>query len=112
MNLSPFSDLPFDDEDAFADFQLAHGLAHDRIAAAMYALSKVYNTYPLMEEPSKDKDWLLTHQSEHESIFTLLGMTGLPDLTTVDLSKQDEFDDWMLLHRQIHERINATLGIT
>lgn len=111
MNLSPFSDAPFDDADAFADFQLVHGLAHERIAEVMYENSLFYITYPLMDNPQQDTDWLLNHQSEHESIFSRLNMTGLPDLATVDLSKEDEYFDWQNLHREIHERINKTLGI-
>lgn len=112
MNLGPWVDTPFDDADAFGDFQLVHGLAHDQFASVMYQQGKVYTTYPLMDAPSENKDWLLTHQQEHESIYAQLGLTGLPDLATVDLRKDDEYETWMQLHTQIHAQINATLGIT
>ena len=111
MNLSPFSDLPFGDDDAWDDFSLAHSLAHDKIAQVMYSNSNYYETYPLEETPQHDRNWLLNHQSEHQSIFSLLNLTGLPDLSTVDFAKQDEFEDWVFLHSQIHTTINAQLGI-
>lgn len=111
MNISPWTDIPFDDDDAFRDFQLVHGLSHDRIAAVMYGTSKFYQTYPLYDTPREDSGWKLDHQTEHQSIFTLLALTGLPDLATVDFDKQDEFENWMLLHQQVHQRINAALGI-
>lgn len=112
MNLSVWTDTPFDDEDAFADFALVHGLAHDKFAEVMYPLGFVYTTYPLYDTPNYDRDWLMTHQQEHESIFAQLGLTGLPDLATVDLKKNDEYDDWMEQHQLIHEQINSFLGIT
>lgn len=112
MNISPFTDTPFGDEDAFSDFQLVHGLSHDKIAAVMYAQDLTYTTYPLMDSPDYDRDWLLTHQEEHQSIFNRLGLSGLPDLATVDLKKEGEYSDWMFLHQQVHQAINAALGIT
>ena len=111
MNLSPFSDMEFDDERAFEDFQLSHGLAHQKIAQVMFGNSNFYTTYPLFETPGQDRNWLLVHQAEHQSIFNLLGMTGLPDLATVDLKDEDQFDDWMQQHDDVHRRINAALGI-
>ncbi len=111
MNLTPFSDNPFDDDDAFKDFGLAHGLAHDKIAAVMYDAGFFYEAYPLYDARANDRDWLLTHQQEHQSIFAQLGLNGLPDLATVDLRNEDEWEDWNDQHAQIHERINAFLGI-
>lgn len=103
--------MPFGDEGAFADFQMVHGLSHDRIAAVMYGNSDFYETYPLYNAPNEDPDWLLVHQQEHESIYRLLDLNGLPDLATVDFQNEDEFSDWLLLHQIVHERINAQLGI-
>lgn len=111
MNIAIFTDAPFDDQDAFRDFQLSHGIAHDQIAKTMFAQGLQYGTYPLYETPREDKSWLLDHQTEHESIYYLLGLTGMPDLATVSFDKQDEYEDWMLLHQQVHSLINDTLGI-
>ena len=111
MNLSPFQDTPFGDEDAFEAFQLAHGLAHAKIAQTMFNTSKFYNVYPLFDTPDYDRDWKLFHYTEHQSIFNLLDMSDLPDLATVDFNKQDEYEDWMLQHTLVHARINIALGI-
>lgn len=112
MNLSPWTDIPFKDDDAFLDFQMAHALAHIKIAQVMYGLGSTYSVYPLMETPKSDADWKLNHQSEHESIYFDLGLTGVPDLSTVDFNDEGEFNDWMLLHQQVHQFINSTLNIT
>lgn len=111
MNLSPLSIIPFDDPEAFEDFSLAHGMAHQKIAEVMYAQDLQYDTYPLMDTPDKDTDWKLTHYTEHQSIYFLLELAGLPDLATVDFHKEDEFNDWFFQHQQVHAIINAALGI-
>lgn len=111
MNISPWTDTPFDDSDAFDDFALVHGMSHEKIAAVMFNAGSVYTTYPLLDTPDYDRNWLVTHQQEHQSIYNLLGLSGLPDLATVDLKKEDEFYDWLLAHQQIHTIINANLGI-
>jgi hypothetical protein len=110
MNLSPFVDTPFDDPDAWDAFELAHGAAHEKVFSVLSSLGKSLNHYPLFDL-QENTDWKLIHQSEHESIFRLLGLTGLPDLTSIDLDKQEEFEDWMAYHAQVHARINAFLGI-
>lgn len=78
----------------------------------MYAQDLAYTTYPLYDTPDYDRDWLLNHMQEHQSIFAKLGLTGLPDLATVDLKKEGEFVDWMFQHQLIHEQINSALSIT
>lgn len=112
MNISPWTDTPFDEPDAFADFALSHGLAHDKIAAVMYGNGNTYVTYPLYDTVTYERDWLLDHQAEHESIYSLLGLSGLPDLATVDMKKPDEYSDWLLQHQQVHVVLNSVLGIT
>lgn len=111
MNISPFTDIPYDDQDAQADFLMVNQLALDRIAQRMYAAGLVYNTYPHADPPGVDQDWMLNIQTELESIFTLLEITGLPDFSSSDWHKEDEFNDWMLSYRQVIERVNAILGI-
>lgn len=111
-SIAPWTDTPFDDVDAFADFALNHGLSHDKIASVMYGNGNTFITYPLYDTTTYEHDWLLDHQAEHESIYAQLGLTGLPDLATVDMKKQDEYQTWLLQHQQVHQLINATLGIT
>lgn len=111
MNLAPWTDIPWGDEDALLDFYMVHGMTHNNIANVMYAQDLFYVTYPLMDAKRYDKDWLLIHQAEHESIYSQIGLQGMPDLASVDFGKEDEFYDWHLLHKQVHANINAVLGI-
>ena len=112
MNVAPWADTPPGDEEAFSDFTLVLGLAHNRIAAVMFENSLVYATYPIMDGTIGNTDWLQNLQQELQSIFTLLDLTGLPDFSGVDLRKDDEFEDFMLQLQQVEARINATLGIS
>jgi hypothetical protein len=111
MNLSPFSDLPFCDEESWDDYQLAHGMAHQKIYDVLYSQSKFFLYHPLFDTPLHDRNWLLDHQQEHQSHFLLLGLTGMPDLITVNFENENEFLDWHLLHAQVHTLINSKLGI-
>ena len=111
MNLSPFNDTAFDDDDAWEAFELAHGMAHEKIYDVLTKSGLVFNHYPLFDTARGQKDWMLLHQQEHQSIYTKLQLTGLPDLQTVDLDKQDEFEDWMLSHTRVHAIVNQTAGI-
>lgn len=111
MNITPFIDTPFDDDDAWEAFTLSHGMAHEKYYEVMFAAGYQFPHYPVFDL-SENADWKLIHQQEHDGIFRSLGLTGLPDLATVDLSKQDEFEDWLAYHGQVHARINAALGIT
>lgn len=111
MNVRPWCDTPFDDDDAFADFTLVLGLAHERIAQVMFANSLFYKTYPLMDWKPENRDTIQNLQQELGSIFGLLNLSGLPDFSGVDLKKQDEFEDFMLQLQQVETTINAQLGI-
>lgn len=111
MNLAPFQDILYDDEEAFDDFALALQLNHNRIAQVEFAASKFYKTYPLADVGSNKKDWQQNLQQELQSIFTLNNMTGLPDLASADLDREDDFNDWMqgLIFAEL--RVNTQLGI-
>lgn len=111
MNLQPYQDTPFDDDDAFMDFQMALQLNHDTIAQRMFANGDFYKTYPLIDEPWNVKDWQLTLQQELNSIYALLEMTGLPDLASADLEREQDFSDFMQLLVNAEARVNAALGI-
>lgn len=111
-SVSVWQDTPFDDKEAFDDFILVHAIVHDKIAAVMYGQDLQYTTYPLLDTPDYNRDWMLTHQQEHQSIYNLLGLSGLPDFATTDLSEEGPYQDFMLLHTQVHQQIGLALGIT
>lgn len=111
MNLAPFQDIPADDEEAFEDFKFNLQLNHDRIAQKMYAASLFYKTYPLIDGVKSNKDWQQNLQQELGSIFSLLNLTGLPDISGTDLDKEDEFTDFMQQLIFVEARVNVQLGI-
>jgi hypothetical protein len=53
--------------------------------------------------------WLNDHNSWHELIRPFANVTGV-DLSSVDMSKQDEFYEWIDLHNQEHAAIDAAFG--
>lgn len=111
MNLQPYQDLQQGDTDGFEDFLLALQLNHNRIAQAMFTAGNVYNTYPLIVREAGVQDWQQTLQQELQSIYTLNGLNGLPDLSGSDLSQPEDFETFMQLLIQVEARINSALGI-
>lgn len=112
MNLAPFQDTPFDDAAAFDDFKMSLQQNHNKIAQKLFAQSKFYKTYPLVDSVEHQKDWQQNLQQELQSIYALIPLTGLADFSGADLSKQDEFEDFMNLLIFVERRINVQLGIT
>ena len=51
------------------------------------------------------------HQFEHEAIYTLLGLVGMPDLSSSDLDDKQQWQDWQQTHQDVHTYINNVLGI-
>lgn len=111
MNLAPFQDIPASDDDAFDDFKFNLQLNHDRIAQKMYAASLFYKTYPLIDGVRSNQDWQQNLQQELGSIFKLLNLTGLPDFSGTDLSREDEFQDFLQQLVFVERRINVQLQI-
>jgi hypothetical protein len=110
MNLSPFADAPFDDENAFTDFLGAHEVAHQTIANRVTALGRIVTTLPISDAEEDMTDWLLDHYDIHRQIAAALG-THVPDISSVDLDDENQYLDWMRTHASMHESINAALGI-
>lgn len=107
--------IPFEQasDDAWAQWDLAHVLTHNRIYDNAVKNGYPINNYPLaMDEPRPTDNWKNVHQQIHQSLYQVLGMTGgLPDLTDVDFNDATEFEDWHLLHALIHNQLNLKLGL-
>jgi len=113
MNIEPFSSLDINDEDAWASFRLAHGLAHQTIYLEIGRLNGGGDKkFPLIDFQKFDKDWLENHNIEHISISNALNIVGTPDISTVNFENQDEVDNWMLTHNSLHKQIDQLLNIT
>lgn len=54
-------------------------------------------------------DWLSKHQSVHESLRELTGVSGV-DLSVVDLSDRVAWFQWMDAHAQEHGFLRTALG--
>jgi len=110
--LSPIFDIPFESDKDWKVWMLDHSLQHDIIFSKLTTLGKAIVKFPLIEakEPN-DKDWANNHQLEHDAIYTVLGLAGMPDLASSDLTKKDEWEAWQQLHQDVHAQINLTLGI-
>ena len=111
MNIAPFQDMLADDVNAFREFALAHGMAHEQIYNTLLQSGVVIQHNPLFDATQWDTDWLLAHSAEHDVIYSAIGLTGLPDLVTVNLKNQDELETWMILHNQVHANINLILNL-
>lgn len=111
MNLGPFQDLLSTDDEGFEDFKFNLQVNHDRIAQKMFAQSLFYKTYPLVDSVRSSQDWQQNLQQELGSIFSLLGMTGLPDFSGTDLNDDGQFQDFMQQLVFVEARVNAQLGI-
>ena len=105
-------DVPYGNEEAFKVFLGDHLFAHKGLQDEV---ERVYGvapeTYPL-GDTSGDTDWLLNHYRMHESLQTILGLTGLADLSDVDFDDEQQFSDWMLIHSTEHQLLNTVLNLS
>lgn len=109
---TPIFDIPFDSEQDYRVFLLDHAEIHDRIYAAIIDAGKSMLKFPLTDAAfPNDTDWLNNHQLEHQQMFDILGLSGLPDLSSVDFTKNEQFQDWHDQHRNLHTLISANLGV-
>ena len=112
MNALLFSDVEFSSEDAWASFNLLHGVAHQAAYQKILALDITPTYLDLFVFPREENQtYLKDHWAVHQSNARALGINGLPDLSTVDLSDPEQYQDWMQLHYQVHQRENAVLGV-
>lgn len=110
--LAPIFDVPFDSDPDWKAWMLDHAQQHDVIYNTMLQKGLGFIKFPLLDarEPN-DKDWMENHQLEHDAIYTRLGLVGMPDLASSDLSKKDQWEVWQQSHQDTHTAINTKLGI-
>jgi hypothetical protein len=105
-------DVPFGDEEAFKVFLGDHLLCHQGLSAEIERLFGVApESYPL-GDTSGDSDWLLNHYRMHLSLQSIIGLTGLSDLSDVDFDDEQQFTDWMLIHSTEHQNLNLVLNLS
>lgn len=109
--LSPLFEMRPKSNVDWESFLLDHNIQHDAIYSALSQQGKFFSKFPIKDAEKGDTDWLNNHQSEHEGIFSALGLTGVSDLSTFDLNNQEQFEIWQQTHNDIHLFINSSLGI-
>jgi hypothetical protein len=116
VNALLLSDVAFDSDDAWGAFQLQHGMMHQKVYDSILdkdALQNEPEFYPLFDFPREDnKEYLFDHWRVHQSNALILGLPGIPDLSTYDLSDPAQYTDFLQQHFLVHLNENIALGIT
>lgn len=114
MNSLLLTDVSFDSSEAWENFTLIHGISHQSVYQGILqidALENIPTYYPLFDFPREENaDYLLDHWRVHVSNAQLLGLPGIPDLSTVDLTSESQYADWLAQHALVHLNENAALG--
>lgn len=100
------------DKSGFDEFSFANIDEHRKIATAVKTLYGItLSQYIIDPIPLFDfSAWAYRHQQMHNEQNAVLGIAG-NDLTTVDLSKEDQVSAWINLHAQEHYQASAILEL-
>jgi hypothetical protein len=111
VDISPFVGTPYNDANALSDFMMANSAAH-RAVADEIVTSYGYSVSSVPAEHGGDLgEWLSTHYNVHRQEFNVLGLTNLPDLSTLDPKSEQQYHDWMQMHSNVHAQVNQALGL-
>jgi hypothetical protein len=112
VNLTPFTIMNKDDEDAWNQIVLANVAAHAAILKVSIDKGFTVVHFDYTNIHPQSKNWLLNHQIEHQTINDqLTGSGNMPDLTIADFTTQSGFESWHDLHRALHEFQNTLLNL-
>jgi hypothetical protein len=106
----------FGDQDAAAVWRQEHQYEHTQFVTLFQGQPNPvdlpdYDLTSWQEDPAFRTMWLTAHESVHELLRDLTGVTGV-NLADVDLTQEDEFYDWLDDHSTEHAEIRTALGIT
>ena len=110
MDIGPFSLFDKDDREGWAQWDMAHQLAHHTQHIDLMK-NDLQTPNPPLDFFADNKDWLQLHQDIHQAQYNTLVLHGLPDFSDVDWKNQSSFEDWHLNHSLVHKAINTILGI-
>ena len=112
MNNDALSMVKFGDVDSLQAFFFENGVQH-RLFADQYATTNVvYARFPIQDANVNDlEDWLLAHQSEHQSLSSLLNLSNPINLLDTNWNDESSFYDWISTHLFLHEQIQLGLGL-
>lgn len=109
MNLAPYVDVEFGNEEAFSQFAFVHLLTHNNLAEYLGDQNLAIDNYPL-DNMENQKDWMYTHQLVHVALASRLGLSAPQDLETFDLDNEQQFYDWSAIHSGEHDRLFLAVG--
>ena len=112
MNMDALSMVKFGDVDSLQGMLFENGIQHHTFANVLADAGVQIIRFPIMDaDPNDLDDWLLAHQSEHQSIATALNLSNPINLLDADWSNEDSFYDWLSTHISLHQQISDTLGL-
>lgn len=112
VNSDLLQSVAFDSPDDWEAFDLIHGQMHQTAYLAMLRADKPPMFYPMFGFPRRDnQEYLLDHWTVHQSMARLLGLTGVPDLSVVNLEDREQYENWLQLHAAVHAAENKALSI-
>ena len=109
MNIAPYVDCEFGDEEALDQFKWVHLLSHGSVNDFIESQGLPVTDYQ-MDNMENLPDWMFQHYQMHVQEARLLGLTAPQDLQLYDLKNESEFLDWMSIHGQEHDRLFLVVG--
>ena len=104
--------VKFGDVDSLQGLLFENGIQHQTFADILADSGVQITRFPIMDaDPNDLEDWLLAHQSEHQSIATVLNLSNPINLLDSDWNNEDSFYDWLSTHLSLHQQISAALGL-
>lgn len=96
----------------FSTWSFVHAAHHRDIIRVIYQLSGDNLDEYILDpfSPADSGDWLQNHQTMHQQMDAILGISGY-NLLAVDLTDNDQFAAWAALNADEHFKIANILGI-
>lgn len=112
MNNDALSMVKHGDTDSLKAFLFENGVQHKTFAEALMDQNIVISRFPIMDaNPNDLEDWLLSHQSEHQSISAVLNLSNPINLLDTNWNDEASFYDWLSTHLFLHQQIQLALGL-
>lgn len=87
-----------------------NALLHETVFTALLNTGVIVPHYPLwIDRP--DEGWLEVHYREHQSWSNALNLGTPPDLGTLDIQDEQQFQQWLVNHAGHHTIVSQALGL-
>lgn len=108
---SLWNNVPFKNRTAWKDFVGTHWLYWQQgLAPAIFDLTGItIRLYPIGD--GGGSDWLQAVQQQYLAGSDALGLNPPPDLSSYDLSKEEEYASWTFLLAQTAQSLRIAAGV-